>query len=66
MAVIANCQKMKQLPPERKGSSFIRENLKQKLKEVNEELKMADSFLNRTNIKVVSRVDQVNLFHQIT
>ena len=66
MAVIANCQKMKQLPPERKGSSFIRENLKQKLKEVNEELKMADSFLNRTNIKVVSRVDRVNLFHQIT
>ena len=62
MAVIANCQKMKQLPPERKGSSFIRENLKQKLKEVKEELKMADSFLNRTN----TNGDQVILFHQIT
>ena len=66
MAVIADCQEMKQLPPERKGSTLIRENLKQKLKEVNEELEMADSFLIRTNIKVVSRLDQVNLFHQIT
>ena len=66
MAVVAHCQKMKQLTPERKGSSFIRDNLKQKLKEVKEDIKMADSFLNQTKIKVVSRLDRVIRFHQIT
>ena len=66
MAVVAHCQKMKQLPPERKGSSFIRDNLKQKLKEVKEDIKMAESFLNQTKIKVVSRLDRVIRFHQTT
>ena len=59
MAVIATCQEMKQLLPERKGSSFIRENLKQTLKEVKEEVKMADSFLKRTTSKAEAQQDEV-------
>ena len=33
MAVIANCQKMKQLTPERKVAAFIHKNLEKALKE---------------------------------
>ena len=61
MAVIANCQQMKQLPPERKGSSFLRENLKQTLKEVTEEVEQADSFLKLT--KAFIRHDELIIFH---
>ena len=58
MAVIANCQKMKQLPHERKGSSFIRDNLKQALKEVEEELRIAGECLNQTTTTKVSHRDE--------
>ena len=60
MAVIANCQKLKQLPPVRITMGFILENLKENLKEVKEEMKLADSFLKRsTNKTVVLHIDEV-------
>ena len=62
VAVIANCQKMKQLPPARKTMGFILENLKENLKEVKNELKLADSFLKRTTSKAVGRLDEVRFF----
>ena len=57
MAVIANCQQMKQLPPARKATAFIRKNLEKNLKEVKEELKLANDFLIRTSgtIKAVNK-----------
>ena len=56
MAVIATCREMKQPPAERKGSSFIRHNLKQTLKEVKEVVKIADSFFKRTTSKAEGHV----------
>ena len=67
IAVIADCHEMKQLPPERKGSSYLRENLKQTLMEVKEEVIMADSFLQRTKAsKAEGQRDKVMLIHEIT
>ena len=48
-SVINACKEMKQLPPFRKSSVFIRKTLIKKLKEVKEELKVANNFLSRSN-----------------
>ena len=59
MAVIFNCQQVKQLTPFCKGNAFFRKTLEKNLKEVMEEVKMADDFLKRATTKVVGRVDDV-------
>ena len=61
MAVIAYCQRIKQLPPTSKATAFERKTLEKNLKEVMEEVKMADDFLKRAKTKVVGRVDDVIL-----
>ena len=62
MAVIANCEKMRTLSPATKVMVSIRQNLKKTLKEVNEELKMANEFFKRATTKVAGRVHEVNSF----
>ena len=56
---LKNYQKMKQLHPERKGSSYLRDNLKQNLKKVKEEVKLAKEFLKRTTKKPVVRANDL-------
>ena len=50
---------MKQLHPERKGSSYLRDNLKQNLKKVKEEVKLAKEFLKQTTKKPVVRANDL-------
>ena len=59
MAIITNCQKMKELPPSSKVAVFIRKTLEENLKEAMEEGKLADNFLKQTTTKEVGRVDDV-------
>ena len=47
--VIANCKEMKKLPPASKVAVSMRKNLEKKLKEVKEEIQLADQFLKRSN-----------------
>ena len=63
LVVISNCQKMKQLTPERKVAAFIRKNLEKSLKDVKEELKLANDFLKRVKTRSVGHGDEVILFH---
>ena len=65
MEVISNCQKMKQLPPEKKVAVLIRKSLKKTLKEVKNEVKLANDFLNRVKSRSVERGGEVILFHLI-
>ena len=58
-AVIANCQKMKQLPVASKATKSLWKNLKRLQKEMKEEVEQADSFLKRTTTKIVGRVNEV-------
>ena len=46
--VIANCKEMKKLDPASKATVSMRKNLEKKLKEVKEEIQLADQFLKRT------------------
>ena len=62
MEVVAKCKKMKQLPPARKATAFIRKNLEKTLEEVKEELKMANEFLKRGTTKAVNRPDVIIFF----
>ena len=59
MAVIAKCEYMKRLPPAIKSTKFICKNLKQTLKEVEVEGKLADDFLKRTITNSFGRRDEV-------
>ena len=59
LAVIANCQKMKQLPAASKATKSLWKNLKRMQKEMKEEVEQADNFLKRTTTKIVGRVDEV-------
>ena len=61
MAVIANCQKMKQISSASKSMAFIRKNLEKNLKEMKEEIKRANDFLKRTTTQAVNRRDKVHL-----
>lgn len=51
-SAIASCQEMGQLSPAVKASSFIKEELKQKMKEAKEELKRVQ------NLQQISSLDQ--------
>ncbi len=53
--VIASCKEMKKLPPASKVAVSMRKNLKKKLKEVKEEIQLADQFLKRSNPAAVSQ-----------
>ena len=55
MEVVAKCKKIKLLPAARKATVFIRTNLEKNLKEVKEELKLANDFLKRTTIMAVNQ-----------
>ena len=59
LVVIANCQKMKQLPAASKATKSLWKNLKRMQKEMKEEVEQADNFLKRTTTNIVSRVDEV-------
>ena len=59
LVVIANCQKMKQLPAASKATKSLWKNLKEMQKEVEEEGLLADNFLKQTTTKIVGRVDEV-------
>ena len=53
--VIANCKEMKKLDPASKVAVSMRKNLEKKLKEVKEEIQLADQFLKRTNPAAVGQ-----------
>ena len=55
--VIANCKEMKKLDPASKALTNLsmRKNLEKKLKEVKEEIQLADQFLKRTNPAAVGQ-----------
>ena len=59
MAIIANCEKMKQLPPSSKAAVSIRQNLQETLKEVEVEGKLADDFLKGTTTNSNGRRGEV-------
>ena len=59
MIVIANCQKMKQLPAASKATKSLWKNLKEMQKEVEEEGLLADNFLKQITTKIVGRVEEV-------
>ena len=59
LVVIANCQKMKQLPAASKATKSLWKNLKEMQKEVKEEGLLADNFLKQITTKIVGRVDEV-------
>ena len=53
MAIIANCEKMKQLSAASKSTRFILKNLEETLKKVKEKLKLAKEFLKQVTNKSV-------------
>ena len=58
-SLVAHCQEIKQLPPGSKATVSIRRNLEKRLKEVREEIQLADQFLNRMIPWSVVRPQQV-------
>ena len=46
LAIVAICKKIKLLPGARKATVFVSKNVEQKLKEMTEEAKIADQFLD--------------------
>ena len=55
MAVIADCNEIKQLPAASKATVSVRKNLEKKLKEVKKEVQLADQFLKRTTPAAVDQ-----------
>ena len=53
--VISKCKQMKKLDPAGKATVSMRKNLEKKLKEVKEEIQLADQFLKRSNPAAVGR-----------
>ena len=48
--IVANCEKMKQLPPESKATVFMRTNLRQAIDDTKQELLKAEEFINGLGI----------------
>ena len=48
--ILANCEKMKQLPPESKASVFMRKNLRQAIEDTKQEVQRAEEFVNGLGI----------------
>ena len=48
--ILADCEKMKQLPPESKATVFMRKNLRQAIVDTKEEVKKAEKFVNGLGI----------------
>ena len=48
--ILANCEKMKQLPPESKATVFMRKNLLQAIADTKQEVKKAEEFVNGLGI----------------
>ena len=58
--LIANCKQMIKMAPSSKVAVSVRKDLKKKLKEVKEEIQLADQFLRRTNPAAVSQPQVLN------
>ena len=52
IAIVANCEKMKQLPPESKATVFMRTNLRQAIADTKEEVDKAKEFVDGIGIIV--------------
>ena len=50
--IVANCEKMKQLPPATKATVFMRKNLRQAIVDTKQEVKKAEEFVNGLGIIV--------------
>jgi len=48
--IVANCEKMKQLPPESKATVFMRKNLRQAIVDTKREVQKAEEFVNGLSI----------------
>ena len=48
--IVANCEEMKQLPPESKATVFMRKNLRQAIADTKEEVQKAEEFVNGPGI----------------
>ena len=50
--ILANCEKIKQLPPATKATVFMRKNLRQAIEDTKQEVKKAKEFVNGLGIIV--------------
>ena len=50
--IMANCEEMKQLPPESKAAVFMRTNLRQAIADTKQEVKKAKEFVNGLGVIV--------------
>ena len=48
--IVANCEEMKQLPPESKATVFMRKNLRQVIADTKQEVQRAEEFVNGLGI----------------
>ena len=48
--IVANCEEVKQLPPESKATVFMRKNLRQTISDTKQEVQIADEFVNGLGI----------------
>ena len=55
--IVANCEKMKHLPPESKAIVFTRKNLRQAIDDTKQEVEKAEEFVNGIGI-IISAVDE--------